>query len=151
MADAEFRRIRALNGVHLEPVLKERCTAMLGPDWQEVRLAGEAWAYVQGGMARGIAGLEPVWAGRLVLWSHTGTLGPGDWRRILRFTRARLAETIARPDVRRIEATALLTAPKYCRFLEALGLQREGRLSAYSPRGETVDLFAITRAGDERI
>lgn len=144
MAEIEIRPIASLARVHVDPVLDERCTAMLGPAWREARLVGEAWAYVEGQVALGLAGLEPIWPGRLVLWSQTAPLRPGDWKRILRFTRARLGEAMRQPDVRRIEATAILSAPKYCRFLEALGMTREGRLTAYSPRGETVDLYALT-------
>lgn len=144
MGNIEIRRINSLARVHVDPVLDERCTAMLGPEWRDARLLGEAWAYVEGSTARGIAGLEPIWAGRLVLWSQTGALSSADWKRILKFTRGRLAEALQRPDVRRIEATAIVTAPKYCRFLEALGMTCEGRLKAYSPRGETVDLYALT-------
>ena len=139
----EFRRIEGLAAVHVEPILAERCAAVLGSGWQKAQLAGEAWAYVDGAVARGIGGLEPIWPGRLALWSYTGTLTAGDWKRVLRFTRLRLARAIEVPGTNRIEATALLDDPKYAGFLSRLGLKVEGRLCGYTPQGQAVDLFSM--------
>lgn len=143
---AEFRSISALSQVHLAPVLAERVCAVLGAEGPTLKVRGEAWAYVSGTIAHGVAGIEPVWPGRFVLWSYTGDLTAGDWKRILRFTRLRLARKLQDPEVRRIEATALSRAASDCRFLEALGLVREGRLVNYGPKGETMDMFAVVPA-----
>lgn len=139
----EFRRIKYVHDVHISEALSERIVAVLGETGLGMQLRGEAWAYVEGNHALGVGGIEPIWTGRHVLWSYQADLKFGDWRRILRFTRLRLARAIERPDVRRIEATALLSEGRYCRFLEkGLGFMREGVLMSYSPEGEDMMMFA---------
>lgn len=46
----------------------------------------------------------------------------------------------------RVQATALASAPKHCRFLECLGLQFEGHLRQYGPNGEDFMMYSYVRA-----
>ncbi len=137
----EFREIRQVSDVYVEGVLAERMAEVLGENWAGLRLAGDAWAYVEAGRARGLGGIEPLWRGRYVLWSYEGGLRLGDWKRVLRFTRLRLERALADPAVRRIESTALVE-PHYCRFLERLGFQPEGLMQRYSPAGDDMMMFS---------
>lgn len=142
----EFRQISCMSDVHIADVLAERMAAVLGPGWPSLTLAGDAWAYVDGRHALGIGGIEPVWQGRYVLWSYDAGLGLGDWKRVLRFTRLRIDRAFEDPAVRRIEATGAIDSPRFCRFLQRLGFELEGRMAAYSPTGATMDMFARVRA-----
>jgi|GEM_PF-3348270 len=144
----EFRAIAQVADVHICEALAQRVAAEFGKDWPGLRFKGDAWAYVDGGQARGIGGIEPVWKGRYVLWSYVSELSVGDWRRVLRFTRLRLQRALAQPDVNRVEATALLTHPRYCRFLERLGFLAEGMLLNYSPKGEDMMMYSRVPGGE---
>jgi len=141
----EFRKIAAMSDVHIADIMAERLAGVLGPKWPDTKLVGDAWAYVVDGVAMGIGGIEPVWTGRRVLWSYQAGLGVGDWKRVLRFTRLKLDRAFEDPAVRRIEATAHIEGSQFCNFLERLAFRREGRLVAYSPNGETMDMFARVR------
>lgn len=141
----EFRVISDVSRVHVEEVLAERISAVLGSGWRDMRLKGEAWALVEGGRARGIGGIEPVWEGRHVLWSYAADLSLREWGQVLRFTRRRIARALEREDVRRVECTASLAAPRYCRFLGRLGFAYEGTLRAYGPGGEDMAMFSQVR------
>lgn len=141
----EFRIIADVSRVHVEDVLAERISAVLGERWRDTRLKGEAWALVEGGRARGIGGIEPVWSGRYVLWSYAADLGLREWGQVLRFTRLRIVRALEREGVRRVECTASLSAPHYGRFLERLGFTYEGTLRAYGPGGETMAMYSQVR------
>ncbi|MEQ9436025.1 hypothetical protein [Hyphomonas sp.] len=141
----EFRSIACISDVHIADILAERMADVLGPGWPSLRLAGDAWAYVDGARALGVGGIEPVWQGRYVLWSYEAGLSLGDWKRVLRFTRLRIDRAFQDPAVRRIEATGAIDSPRFCRFLQRLGFECEGRLQAYAPTGATMDMFARVR------
>ncbi|MEO0784274.1 MAG: hypothetical protein AAFY10_01150 [Pseudomonadota bacterium] len=118
--------------------LQAKVMAVLGDEYAAVRLRGEAWTLEREGRVIGVGGIEPIWPGRAALWSYQADLSLGDWKRVLRLTRRRLAGAA----FRRIEATADVDRPGAGAFLARLGFCQEGRLRAYGPGGETVDMWA---------
>lgn len=103
----------------------------------------DGWAYRRGGVIRGIGAISHVTPWRRVLWSFPGALNGGDWKRIIRFTRLRIARVLADSSLYRLEATARMDCPEACALLARLGFAFEARLDGYGPGGEAHMMFAI--------
>ncbi len=103
------------------------------------QLSGEVWGVcARGGEIIGIAGIEPQWRGRAVLWSFHVGLPMSSWGRVLRFAKLRLG----RSDFHRIEATARTDEPAHKRFLQRLGFEEEGVLRQYDQNKNSYFMMA---------
>jgi hypothetical protein len=108
----------------------------------------EAWTYRRGGIMRGVGGIGMDTPWRWVLWSFPGELSMADWKRVIRFTRARVKNRLAQPGVRRIWASASVDQPGAQALLERLGFSLEGVMRLYGPMGDE-RLYAIVRGDSD--
>lgn len=109
----------------------------------------DAWLYRRAGLIRGIGALEPVSPWHWMLWSFPGELNLGDWKRVMRFTRLRVARKFADHGATRVSATARCGVLEASRFLEALSFEVEGVMRCYGPGGEAHWLYAIVHPPQE--
>lgn len=115
---------------------------MLGTDFA---VGDDGWLYRRDGVIRGIGALSQLMPWHWVLWSFPHDLNLGDWKRVMRFTRLRIARKFADPRVMRISATARCDVPGAASLLERLGFDVEGVLRCYGPGGEAHWQYAFVR------
>ncbi|HWT40383.1 MAG TPA: hypothetical protein VN081_03915 [Dongiaceae bacterium] len=87
--------------------------------------------------------------GVVVLWPGVGevTMIPTNlyYRNLktcVKFTRQLISVAMETYGLHRLQATCLASHPKHARFLEFLGLQYEGKLHGYGPKGEDFMMYA---------
>lgn len=81
------------------------------------------------------AGIPGIWT----WWLHATDAWPGVWRAAYRWARTVVWPAMeASPDVRRVQAMALVGQPDAVRFLEAIGLQRESVFRGFCADGGDV-------------
>lgn len=105
----------------------------------------DVWVYRRAGRIRGIGALSEFMPWHWMLWSFAGELSLADWKRVIRFTRLRIARRFDNPAVMRISATARCDVHGAAELLERLGFGLEGVMQCYGPGGEAHWLYAIAR------
>lgn len=108
---------------------------------------GLAIAMLDGGYVIGAGGVVPLeWAGRALAWMLISVFTrPRHLLRAAAVVPAWLDTLQARPELRRLEASAPAALERNCRFLERLGFAPEGLMRGYGPDGADHMRFARVR------
>lgn len=103
----------------------------------------EAWAALDGPRVLGVGGVQPVWAGRAMLWCY---LAPAQGAAFVAVHRA-VRRFLAGRAERRLEAVAVCGFAAAHRWLDMLGFDEPpALLRAYTPGGRDAVLRARVRA-----
>ena len=90
----------------------------------------------------GAAGVVQVLPGNWEVWSYTTELFPKYGFAVHRSVKRFLDAFTKRPNWRRYQCVVDSTHPVAVRWVEALGLEREGTLRKYGPNGEDYHQYA---------
>lgn len=89
-----------------------------------------------------IMGIAPLWPGVGEITMIPSNLFYKNLRQSVKLCRNLLSIAADTFNLHRIQATTLASAPKHGRFLEVMGMQFEGHLRAYGPKGEDFLMYA---------
>lgn len=146
MVDVAVFRAGDADEIELQPAQVEQMAAI--GDWRAILRAveGSAWTVRIGGRVVAIAGLAPVWRGRVMAWAYIGAGIPrAAWPALHRLA-LRFLALAQDAGARRIEAEVRAGWAPGEWWARLLGFEHEGVAPSYFPDGGACSRWARVRA-----